>query len=182
MRKKSSLPNGEILFKKIKGKTKQEKQRETYRTLMESYGELLEKPKGKRLKAFVVKYLDHSDLNYVCFYTEQMKKNTKIEASKYFRDMLYPTFQKGGCKKEMHRSRYYRVPEFDKYAKTKKIPIPDLMQVLNMKFSCSLCGAYSFSYEDYLNKKCYVIEGDGDINPFTEGIILCYDCYKRVQG
>ena len=136
-----------------------------------------EKKKDKK-RAFLV-IID--DRMFVAF--AETKEKAKWQAVKYFRDNFYPGFTtekeysaklKGGTKNK-------RIPALDKYADEGKIPIPALLEV-GFELSCTSCGKDNFTYEDYKNERCFVVEEDVDMNVYTRGVILCYSCYKRLIG
>lgn len=130
--------------------------------------------KGKARKII---FKDQPNLIYISFKKEKMK--AIYEACKYFQDSFYPTFMGEGRDEEMKQARALRVQEFDKYSAEGKIPIPELMRVMEFTFPCSVCGKDNFNYEDYEIGRCFLVEGEGDLNPFTKGYVLCYDCYKK---
>lgn len=80
----------------------------------------------------------------------------------------------------MKQARTKRIYEFDKYGENGKVPIPMLMKELDIKFACSNCHKQVFSYTDYEAGRCFIVEGEGDTNEFTEGRVLCYYCHKKL--
>ena len=134
--------------------------------------------------AYKITFSDQPDLVYISFQTRGNKDTTRAkarwEATKYFRDNMHWSFQKEkNYTFEMHKTITKRLPELDKYGEKGKVPIPELMKALNTTFPCSVCGKDNFNYEDYEIGRCFLLEGEGDLNVFTQGIILCYDCYKK---
>ena len=145
--------------------------------LMEGLNEAISKSRFKG-KARKVIFKDQPNLIYISF--KQTKEKAIYEACKFFKDSFYPTFM--GDRElysEMEQARATRVQEFDKYGMEGKIPIPELMKVMKFTFPCSVCGKDNFNYEDYEIGRCFLVEGEGDLNPFTKGYVLCYDCYKK---
>jgi hypothetical protein len=79
----------------------------------------------------------------------------------------------------MLNSRAYRLQELDKYALKGIVPIPEILRVLDVSMPCSVCKKGNFNYSDYKEEKCFIIEGEGNLNPFTKGYLLCSECYKK---
>lgn len=130
----------------------------------------------KKIKAFKVRFKDHASLFFIAFTTRADK--ARAMAQRYMRDTYYPTHTINGCPISLQETRANRVKEFDKYKETGKIPIPALMKY-GIGFSCSACGKFNFNYEDYKNNRCYIVEGEGDLNPFTKGYLFCHSCYHK---
>lgn len=128
-------------------------------------------------KAYRIYFLDYPDLIFFSF--DDRRNKVKWTAYKYFREQMHPAFTKDSSTFRGMRVRTYRVPEFDKYFKEEKIPIPELMEKQDIIFKCSICGKGNFTYESYKNKGCFVLEGEGDLNPFTKGYVLCHQCYQK---
>jgi hypothetical protein len=130
-------------------------------------------------KAFKVVFKDQPDLIYIAFKVNRAKATW--DACKYFRDSLHLDFQRDkGYSAEMKQTITLRVPELDEYGEEGQVPIPILMKVLGIKFTCSHCHKQIFSYKDYEAGRCFIIEGEGDTNEFTKGRVLCYNCYKKI--
>ena len=146
---------------------------------------LKEQSKAPKKRAYAVTFKEYPELFYITFEDSGDKSThrakAKWQACKYFKnEIMHPDFQKrNDYGNRMKASRGLRVPDFDKYAEKGKIPIPELMRVLNVTFKCSICGKYTFKYQDYKDGRCFIIEGEHDINSFTEGIILCYECKRK---
>ena len=137
--------------------------------------------KRPKKKAFLVTFKDRTDLAYITFALTRGK--ARWYACKYFRDLLIPEFQRDkGYSAQLRFTVTKRVQNFDKYAEKGRVPIPILMKELNFKFPCSICGKELFSLKDYEAGRCFVLEGEENLNEFTEGIILCYNCYKKYMG
>ena len=73
-----------------------------------------------------------------------------------------------------------RVFAFDKYVYEKKIPIIEQVKY-GLKYPCYLCKKHKFTYEDYENNKCYVVDDGFSINEFTKGYLVCSECYKKLR-
>ena len=148
-----------------------------YKNFKEEYENLARKKRAKNRQAYKVTFRDHSDLVYFTF--AKNKDRAKGEATKYFKENFHPSFMGRGWREEYKQARGVKIPELDKYGEKGRVPIPELMKYLKVSFPCSICGNYAFQYSDYEKGKCFIIEGEGNINEITEGIILCYDCYKK---
>ena len=80
----------------------------------------------------------------------------------------------------MRNGRALRIKELDEYGlKGEIVPIPALLKATGISLPCSVCGKGKFEYSDYIDGKCFIIEGEGNLNPYTKGYILCYDCYQK---
>ena len=148
-----------------------------YADLQKEYEDLVRKKNLKKHRAFKVTFKDSPDLLYFTF--TKSRDYAKGEAVKYFKENFHPSFMGRGWRKQYLKAVGARVPALDKYNITGKVPIPELMKHLNISFCCSVCGKEVFSYSDYEKKKCYFVEGEGDLNEHTSGLILCYNCYKK---
>lgn len=145
--------------------------------LQESLKKISPKKQDKKL-AFLVTFKNLNDIIYISFKSNRARANW--DACKYFRDLLIPEFQKDkGYSAQLKLTKVRRIREFDKYADEGKVPIPELMKVLNFKFPCSICGKGMFSYTDYIAKRCFILEGEHNLSEFVKGIVLCYNCCKK---
>lgn len=150
---------------------------EPYTNFKEDYARSLYAiKKRERVVPYKVTFVDDKSLIFIAF--EQNKDKAKGTAVKYFRDNFHPDFMGSDWKKRYNKARAVVVPQFSPYIKTKKIPIPELM-TLGISFPCTSCGEQDFKLEDYENKRCFIVEGEGDLNEFTSGFILCYNCYRQ---
>ena len=150
---------------------------EGYKDIQEEYKKFLCKTKGIGEKAYRITYKDQPDIFCVVFV--ENKNKAKSAGYKYFKDSFHPYFT---CNSYFHISkncRMKRCPDLDKYWKTGKIPIPDLLKATGRKLPCSVCGKDHFDYSDYEIGRCFVLEGEGSINSFIDGYILCYECYRK---
>ena len=143
-----------------------------YFKIEESYNNIAKK---HRPKCYVITYRNVPDIMYIAFGT---KDQCKGEATKYFRDNFHPAFVENGWRRLHTEARAIREPVLDNFYKEKKVPIPEVMH-LGATFPCCICGKGNFDLDDYKKKRCFVVEGEGDINVFTKGYLLCYDCYKK---
>ena len=127
-------------------------------------------------KAYVVRYKNAPELFFITFVPNRYK--AKGNATKFFRDNMHPLFLEGQWRHQHMNARARLYPEFNKYVEEKKVPIPALMEI-KLSFPCSICGKGNFTHKDYKNGACFVVEGEGDLNPFTKGLCLCRDCYNK---
>lgn len=149
---------------------------ELYKNIGNEYKKIYGKLKNSP-KAYRIVFLDYPDLIFFNFSKE--RNPVKWAAYKYFREQMHPAFTRDSSNFKEMRVRTYRVPEFDKYFKEEKIPIPELMEKQDIIFKCSICGKGNFTYESYKNKGCFILEGEGDLNDFTKGYVLCHQCYQK---
>lgn len=147
-----------------------------YEDFQKDYESILRKNKSRK-RAFKVIFKDQPDLLYLTF--SKSRDKAKGEAVTYFKNNFHPAFIGRSWRNEFGQARAYQVPELDKYSKEGKVPVPDLMKYLDASFCCSVCGNHTFKYSDYENGRCFVIEGEGDINEITKGIVVCYDCHRK---
>ena len=132
--------------------------------------------KPVKTKCFLVKFKEHPQ--YFWYVFAENRNKAEASAVKQIREKYYPLDTPASCPIQITESRGYRAPEFDEYKVTGKIPITALMKN-GVSFSCSCCNKFKFTYDDLLLKKCFIIEGEGDINSYTLGTVVCFDCYKR---
>lgn len=132
-------------------------------------------PKAKN-KAYKVIFEGYPQYNYIAFTTTQHK--AEAEAQRYIRDTYYPTFTVTNCPVGLRDAKARRCTELDEYVMEKQAPISALLKV-GLNFVCSACGKVHFNYEDYKTRRCFIVEGEGDIVPFAKGMIFCYSCYNR---
>lgn len=129
-----------------------------------------------KFKAYKVIFSDHPEYLYVAFAPTQAK--AEAEAHKYIRETYFPTFSSNDCPVGFKESRGKRCKELDEYAREGKAPISALLKV-GLTFKCSGCGKTTFNYEDYSARRCFIVEGEGDIVPYGKGMIFCYSCYHK---
>lgn len=172
----SNLNLTDFIEPKAKEKSKK---KDSLKDLQKEYERILHKEIQRKNKAFRVIFNKYPDLLFIAFCGS--RGAAKWKAAKHFKHSFHPLFTGEQADKEMLESHAYRIQEFDKYATTGLIPIPALLNTLDMTLPCSVCGKHRFSYSDYLEDNCYIIEGEGNSNPFTKGYILCPECYKKVN-
>ena len=129
-----------------------------------------------KLKAYLVTFKDHPNLMYISFALTADK--ARAEAQRYIRDTFYAGYSIDGCPVSLKETRTKRMKDLDKYKRLGKVPIPDLMKA-GLTFRCSSCGSVELGYQDYAAKRCFIVEGEGDLNPYTNGYVFCYHCYKK---
>lgn len=150
---------------------------DSYKGIQKEYERILHKEIQRENRAYRVVYKNHPDLLFIAFCGN--REAAKYQSSKYFKESFHPFFTGENYRKEMLNCRAYRVQELDKYALGGVIPIPELLRVLKVSLPCSVCGKDHFDYSDYEIGRCFIVEGEGDLNPFTKGYILCYECHKK---
>lgn len=178
-KKPSSNPLNNINFKPLYENTETSPKGDKYsiRQIEGEYKRILQKSIQREHRAYRVVYKNHPDLLFIAFAKE--REPAKYQASKYFKDIFHPFFTGEGYSEEMLNSRAYRVKELDEYGLKGVVPIPKLLQVLDISMSCSICKKGNFTYSDYIQGECFIIEGEGNLNPFTKGYLLCHECYKK---
>ena len=130
----------------------------------------------EKLKAYLVRFVDHPEYLYIAFALTADK--ARAQAQRYIRDTFYPFHTINGCPVSLYETRTKRMPSLDEFKHTGKIPIPNLLKA-GMTLKCGACGKYEFDYSDYKAKRCFIVEGEGDLNPYTNGYIFCHDCYNK---
>ena len=158
-------------------KEKEKIKGDSYSKIQKEYERILHKNIQRENRAYRVVYKNHPELLYIAFGSG--RGTAKYQASKYFKSIFHPFFTEEDYRKEMLNCHAYRVQELDKYALQGVIPIPALLKATDTSMPCSVCGKDHFDYSDYIEGRCYIIEGEGNLNPFTKGYILCSDCYKK---
>lgn len=134
--------------------------------------------KNKLETVFAYKVEHDSDKSLFFITWAKNKERAKRDCYYYFRDNFHPAFTGKANWSEYLHLRPKRIPEFDKYSKEKQVPIPELLKI-GLSIPCSLCGKHTFELKDYDNNRCFIIEGEGNMNSFTKGLLLCYDCKKK---
>lgn len=147
-----------------------------YSELQKEYKRILTKSKSKGI-AFKVIFKEIPDIVYISF--SKTKAKARADATRYFRTTMHPMFIGKDYEHQYLNSKAFRISEFDKFSEEGKVPIPQLMENLGATFPCSICGHGNFNLQDYKTHRCYLVEGEGDLNPFTKGYILCYSCYNK---
>lgn len=161
----------------------------SYKNFEQEYEKIssVQRKKRKEPVAYLVWFKNRPELNYISFQVEtphrieRARDKARAEANKYLRE-TYPEFADTQSYYDIYMmSRGKRAPQLDKYYKNKKVPIRELLKI-NFTYPCAFCHKGDFNNEDYENGKCFIVEDEGSINPFTEGIILCYNCYKLLTN
>lgn len=178
-KKPSNNPLGNpSIYSYLERKQEKEKKKDTLGELKQGYETILKKNIKRQYKAYKVTFKNHPDLYYIAFCNQRSK--AMWQATKYFHESFHPFFTRyEDMSSELLNAKAIRVQELDKYGLKGFIPIPELMRVLELSMPCSVCKKHKFTYSDYINNKCYIIEGEGNLNPFTKGYLLCHDCYKK---
>ena len=178
-KKPSNNPLENINLKSFYEETKEKEKvkGDSYKKLQKEYERILHKEIQRENRAYRVVYKNHPDLLYIAFCGN--RGSAKYQASKYFKNIFHPFFTGEDYSKEMLQCHAYRVQELDKYALKGLIPIPELLKATDTTMPCSVCGKDHFDYSDCERGRCFIIEGEGNLNPFTKGYILCYDCYRK---
>lgn len=114
----------------------------------------------------------------MCLVFGKDKHQTRYRGARYFSQHMYPEFAGYVSSRKMTRIRTYRAQNLDKYASKEVAPMPELLKA-GFAFSCAACHKHLFTYEDYENKKCLIVEGEGNPIDYAEGFVLCYDCAKK---
>lgn len=175
-KKTSSTFNSDLIQNAINKPTekKEKKANLSHLGLLNQYANIHERVVPH--KAFKVTFKSLPDLSYISFKGD--KNKATYEACKYFKDNFHPSFL---CEEMLYEGRARRIPEFDQYAKDGIIPIADYLKISKAKVPCYACGQHSFSYEDYDIGRCFITE-EFNLNPYTKGIVLCYDCFQKYMG
>jgi hypothetical protein len=175
-------PLQKVNFKSFYEETKKKEKvkHDSYKKLQKEYEDILNKKLKREHRAYRIIFNNHPDLLFIGFGAN--RGSVKWKASKYFRDSFNPFFSGEDANRKMLECHAYRVQELDKYGLVGIIPIPELMRVLDVSMPCSVCKKENFTYSDYKEGNCYVIEGEGNLNQFTKGYLLCHDCYKKYLG
>ena len=176
-----SLIEAEEEALKAKELAEAEEREEERRRLMASvvdykHNLYFEANKEVKTRAYLVTVEGHPEYMYISFARDRNKAES--DALHYIRDRFYPLEKISRCSITFQDLKGKRAPEFDKFKASGKIPISALMKS-GINFSCSCCGNYLFNYDSLKTKQCFIIEGEGEINPFTQGIVVCYSCYKK---
>ena len=124
--------------------------------------------------AYLIRFTHEPSAFFITFQTFQTRDTGKWEACKYFHSIGHPTIGLD-CYSKARRK---RIPQFDKYRDTGKIPIEEIMS-LGASFRCGICGNHTFTYEDLKRKRCFIVRGEGEINPFTDGMVICNECRRK---
>ena len=137
------------------------------------------KNKVQKLYAFRVIYKDDLNLLYIVF--AKNKTDARKQANRYLKENFYEPFMENSRRDKYTpfvRLHPKRLPDFDKYAEEKLVPIPEILK-LGIKLPCSFCGKHHFTLTDYDNNRCFIVEGEGNMTPFIKGLLACYECKRK---
>ena len=134
--------------------------------------------KNKIQEPYAWKVIHRQDKSLIYITFAKNRRVARTKAFHYFRDTLHPLFIGKEGYSSYLRLEGYHVPQLDQYAREAIIPIPELLK-LDITIPCSCCGKQKFKLKDYENNRCFIIEGEGNVNPFTKGLLVCYDCKKK---
>jgi len=149
----------------------------SYESFKEEYNLLAHRLKPK-IKCYIVKGNDPS-LFYISFSKD--KKPARSEAAKYIIKNTKVIYHWKELASLYLSLRAYRHKDFDKYADDNKIPIIEQLKI-GITYTCALCNnKHAFTYEDYKDNKCYVVEDNFSINPYTKGYLICNSCFHSVK-
>lgn len=129
--------------------------------------------KNKR-DAYVIKFTHEPKAFFITFQKYKDRDTGKWEACKYFDSIHHPTIGLN----DYSKARRTRVPEFDKYCDTGRVPIEKIMK-LGAVYHCGICGQDTFDYNDLINNRCFVVRDEGSTNQFTDGIVICNNCRRK---
>ena len=154
-----------------------------YEELKKKYNRALYFIKKKDYQqAYVVTFTDDPNLFFIAFATRKKRDKVRYAAIKYYHLQNHPDFiTRSQTNGKYKYARRHRCPDFDIYAEEGRVPVSEIMRI-GVPIPCCYCRQHQFTYEDYLAKKCYAIEDEGNLNIFTKGIVLCRDCYKKLFG
>lgn len=154
-----------------------------YEEIAKAYNDLYFIKKQREKQAYLVTFADDPSIIFVSFATHKERSKARYEAVRYFKNSFHPHFMGGDdiAKDRFINSRLLRYPQFDKYAKEGRVPITELFK-LGIRIPCCNCGKGSFNQALLNLKQCYILEGEGNLNGFTKGILLCKACYDNLMG
>lgn len=152
-----------------------------YKQLAQDYKNLYFIKKQKMKQAYLVTFVGDPNLIFISFDTYKDRSKTRYKAVKYFKNCMHPEFMgnQASLDEKFLETRLTRYPEFDKYADEGRVPIPELFK-LGIQIPCHACGKRVFNQKLLNLKQCVIVEGEGNMNGFTKGILLCKDCYNRL--
>ena len=127
-------------------------------------------------KAYKVIFDGFPEYKYIAF--AETNSKAIAQGHKYVRNKYYPAVAYKDCPVSIRDGRAYRMQALDKFAIEGQVPIPTLLKE-GIEFACSGCGKVHFNYQDYVTKRCYIVESEGDIVPYAKGMIFCYSCYNK---
>ena len=129
--------------------------------------------------AFIVR--DTKNPTNYCIVFAKHKHNARSKGAKILlndKEVFYGSPEVG---ETYLRLRAYRCPAFDKYYMTKQVPIKVQLKH-GLKYKCAICRSkHEFSYEDLEKGYCHVVYDGYNVNPYTEGYVICNNCYRRLK-
>ena len=134
------------------------------------------KSNKKSLKAYIVFLSQNHNETFVGF-GETMGKAVYQVAKKLTEEFYFGTFK---LTNEHKLLKGRRLQQLDSYADEGKAPIPELLKA-GITLRCAHCHKRAFTYSDYIEGRCFVYEGEWDMNFFTKGFVLCYDCKRKLN-
>lgn len=154
-----------------------------YEELKKDYSRALYFVKKKEVgQAYIVTFTDDPNLFFIAFAPCKKRDKVRYAAIKYFHLQNHPDFiTRSQTNGKYKYARRHRCPDFDRYADEKIVPVSEIMRI-GVPIPCCYCRQHQFTYEDYLAKRCYALEDEGNLNVFTKGIILCRNCYEKLFG
>ena len=129
------------------------------------------------IKAFLVSNVDFPQYIYVAFC--ETRERARAESISYVIRNFYPFTAYDKCPVKFAKARAKRLPDFDKYRDTKRIPVLELLKA-GFELPCSICGKQKFNYGDYVARRCFIVEGEGNANEYTDGLLACSYCYNQL--
>lgn len=129
--------------------------------------------------AFIVR--DTKNPDSYCIVFAKHKHNARSKGAKILLNDKEVFYGSPEVREVYLRLRAYRCPEFDNYYVTKRVPIKVQLKQ-GLKYKCAICNnKHLFSYEDLEEGYCHVVYDGYNVNPYTEGYIVCNNCYRRLR-
>lgn len=147
----------------------------SYDDFKNDYSFLIEANRKRNLgKAYIVTSTKNPKLFFIAF--AMTKDKAKVQGNRYFYETEWQF--SNDLWDNYLTVRAHRHTELDVYAEAKKVPI-DVIMKMGYSFRCGVCGKTKFTYKDVEIGKCFIVEDEGDMNPYTKGMVVCYNCYKK---
>ena len=128
-------------------------------------------------KAFRI-FIKHNPKDACLIYADG-KFKARYRGGRYFNAHYHPDFMGKFDIRMINQLGINRRPELDQYFLEGQAPIPQLLKA-GFTFPCACCHEHAFTLEDYENKRCFVLEGEGNPIDFAKGFVLCYSCYQKL--
>lgn len=133
------------------------------------------------VKAFLISFKGHPELTRLTFGVS--RSQAKYNACTYYLKSSHPLFPNDEARKAFfYSANSKRIPELDKYAKEKVVPVLDFIKYTGLKVPCGICGKHEFSYEDYENSRCFLLKGEIVFDSVTTDAIVCYECKRKLTS